>query len=73
MKKEEFLILRVGIEKLILSSLVLMPEKIVSPINIFYKLTEKYEEFPELLYLMYEHFPTLVVQKMIFSGFMKNS
>lgn len=72
MKKEEFLILRVGIEKLILSTLPLIPEKIVSPINIFYKLTEKYEDFPELLYLMYEHFPTLAVQKMIFSGFMKN-
>jgi len=73
MKKEEFLILRVGIEKLILSSLPLLPEKIVSPINVFYKLTEKYKEFPELLYLMSEHFPTLAVQKMLFSGFMKNS
>ncbi|MBI4226129.1 hypothetical protein HY612_03375 [Candidatus Roizmanbacteria bacterium] len=72
MKKEEFVILRVGIEKLILSTLPLMPEKIVSPINIFYKLNEKYRDFPDLLYLMSEHFPTLAVQKMMFSGFMKN-
>ncbi|OGK23645.1 hypothetical protein A3C25_00830 [Candidatus Roizmanbacteria bacterium RIFCSPHIGHO2_02_FULL_38_11] len=73
MKKEEFLILRGGIEKIILSTLPLMPEKIVSPINIFYKLNEKYRDFPDLLYLMSEHFPTLAVQKMMFSGFMKNS
>lgn len=73
MKKEEFLILRVGIEKIILSTLPLMPETIVSPINIFYKLNEKYRDFPDLLYLMSEHFPTLAVQKMLFSGFMKNS
>lgn len=71
MKTEKYLILRVGIEKLIHSSLTLLPEKIISPINIFYKLTEKYEEFPELLYLMYEYFPTYAVQKMMFSGFMK--
>ncbi len=72
-KKEEFLILRVGIEKLILSTISLLPEKIISPINIFYKLNEKYKDFPDLLYLMSEHFPTLAVQKMLFSGFMKNS
>lgn len=71
LKKEEFLIMRVGIEKLILSSLPLLPEKIESPINIFFKLTEKYRDFPELLYLICEHFPTLAVQKMLFSGFMK--
>lgn len=71
MKTERYLILRVGIEKLILSSLTLLPNKIVSPINVFYKITEKYEEFPELLYLMCEHFPTFAVQKMLFSGFMK--
>lgn len=72
MKKEEFLILRVGIEKLILSTLPLIPEKIVSPINMFYKLNERYKDFPDLLYLMCEHFPTFAVQKMLFSGFMKN-
>lgn len=73
MKKEEFLILRVGIEKLLLSTLPLIPEKIVSPINMFYKLNERYKDFPDLLYLMCEHFPTFAVQKMLFSGFMKNS
>lgn len=73
MKQEEFLILRVGIEKLILSSLTFIPDKIVSPINMFYKLNERYKDFPDLLYLMYEHFPTFAVQKMMFSGFMKNS
>ena len=72
MKSEKYLILRVGIEKVMLSTLPLLPEKIVSPINVFYDLTEKYEDFPELLYLMYEHFPTLAVQKMMFSGFMKS-
>ncbi|MBI4008705.1 hypothetical protein HY357_00560 [Candidatus Roizmanbacteria bacterium] len=73
MKKEEFLILRVGIEKLILSSLPLLPEKIISPINLFYSLTDKYADFPDLLYLMSEHFPTFAVQKMLFSGFMKHT
>ncbi len=70
-KTEKYLILRVGIEKLILSSLPLLPEKIISPINVYYRLAQKYQEFPELLYLLYDHFPTLAVQKMLFSGFMK--
>ena len=73
MKKEEFLIMRVGVEKLLLSSLPLLPEKLISPINVFYKLTEKHKDFPDLLYLMSEHFPTIAVQKMLFSGFMKKS
>ncbi len=72
MKKDEFWILRVGIEKIILSSIPLLPEKIESPINIFFNLTKKHQNYPELLYLMSEHFPTYAVQRMIFSGFMKN-
>ena len=72
LKKEEFLIMRVGIEKLLLSSLPLIPAKIQSPINVFFGLTEKYKDFPDLLYLICEYFPTIAVQKMLFSGFMKN-
>jgi len=69
-KTEEFLIMRVGLEKLILSSLPLFPNLIFSPINVIINLAIKYPGFPNLLYLLSEEFPTLVMQRMIFSGYM---
>lgn len=70
LKKEEFWILRVGAEKILLSYLSLFPHLISSPINVVLKLTGKYESFPDFLYLLSEHFPTYAVHRMLFSSFM---
>ena len=70
MKKDYFWILRVRLEQTLLASLTLFPHLIYSPYNVIYKLTEKYENFYELLYLLYEQFPTLAVQRLILSAYM---
>lgn len=70
MMDEEFVILRLGVEKMILSSLDSLPSVIHSPINTVLKLTTKYPNFPELLYLLSEHFPTYAVQRLLFSAYM---
>jgi hypothetical protein len=71
MKKEEFLIMRLGMERLILASLDSFPNLVFSPINVVLNLTSKYPTFPELLYLLSEHFPTYSMQRMIFTGYMR--
>ena len=69
-KREDFLIMRLGIEKIILASLPLFPNLVFSPINVVLQLTEKYPDFSDLLFLLCEDFPTIAVQKLIFSGYM---
>jgi hypothetical protein len=32
-------------------------------------MTKKHKNYPELLYLLSEHFPTSVVQRLMFSGY----
>lgn len=71
LKKEEYVFIRLEIEKIILRFLSLLPELIVSPVNLVIEMTKKYKNYPELLYLLSEHFPTTVVQKLMFSGYMK--
>jgi len=71
LKKEEYVFIRLEIEKIILRFLSLLPDLIVSPVNLVIEMTKKYENYPELLYLLSEHFPTTVVQKLMFSGYMK--
>ncbi|MEO6508719.1 MAG: hypothetical protein ABIO02_02090 [Patescibacteria group bacterium] len=70
MKQERFLMARLTTEKLLLSYIGLLPGLIFSPINVVLDLTSKYQTFPELLYLLSEHFPTYAVQRMMFSGYM---
>lgn len=70
MKKNSFWVMRVGFEKLFLDSLDLFPNLIFSPINVVLRLVEKYKNFPDLLYLVTEHFPTYAMHRMIFSGYM---
>ncbi len=70
MKMDAFWTMRVGMEKLTLSSLALFPHLIFSPINMVIRLTEKYPLFSELLYLLCEHFPTYAMHRMIFSGYL---
>lgn len=70
LKTNEFWQMRVHVEELFLHDLAILPELIFSPINIVLKLTEKYPDFPDLLYLLSEHFPTYAMQRMLFSGFM---
>jgi hypothetical protein len=70
-KKEEYVLIRLEIEKIILRFLSLLPELIVSPVNLVIEMTKKYKNYPELLYLLSEHFPTTVVQRLMFSGYMK--
>ncbi len=68
---EDFFIFRVEAEKLILNNLPLLPEIIFSPINIVLSLISKYENFYDFLYLLLEYFPTLSIQKMLFSLYMR--
>lgn len=70
LKKDEFWVLRVGVEKMILSYLSLFPHLIFSPINIVLKFTSKYDDFPDFIYLISEHFPTYAMHRMLFSAFM---
>jgi hypothetical protein len=71
LKKDEYVFIRLEIEKIILRFLSFLPELIVSPVNLVIEMTKKYENYPELLYLLSEHFPTTVVQRLMFSGYMK--
>jgi hypothetical protein len=71
LKKDEYVFIRLEIEKIILRFLTLLPELIISPVNLVIEMTKKYENYPELLYLLSEHFPTTVVQRLMFSGYMK--
>jgi hypothetical protein len=71
MRKEEYVFIRLEIEKIILRFLTLLPELIVSPVNLVIDMIKKYKNYPELLYLLSEHFPTTVVQRLMFSGYMK--
>src|SRR3989338_1937213 len=70
LKKDEFWVLRVGVEELILRNLSLFPELIFSPINLTLRLTFSNPDYPDLLYLIAEHFPTYAMQRMLFSGYM---
>jgi hypothetical protein len=71
MKKEEYVLIRLEIEKIILRFLNLLPELIISPVNLVIEMTKKCDDFPELFYFLLEHFPTTVVQKLMFSGYMR--
>jgi hypothetical protein len=71
LKKEEYVFIRLEIEKIILRFLILLPELIVSPVNLVIEMTKKYKNYPELLYLLSKHFPTTIVQRLMFSGYMK--
>lgn len=70
LKTDGFWVLRVGIEKSFLSYLEFLPSLIFSPVNIVLNLTENNPDYPDLLYLLSEQFPTLAVQRLIFSGYM---
>lgn len=70
MKHDYFWIMRVQLEEQILAILDLLPNLIFSPYNVIVKLTQQYENFYDLLYLLSEDFPTLAMQRLIFSGFM---
>jgi hypothetical protein len=69
-KSEAYLYFRVRLEKICLRSLEQLPYPVFSPINLVLKLTQKYPDFPELLYLLSEHFPTYAVSRYLFSGYM---
>jgi len=67
-KTERFLYFRVEMEKIIVSKLDLLPQKIESPINIVLELTQKYPTFAELLHLLSDQFPTTAMHRYLFSG-----
>lgn len=69
-KKDEYWVVRLGIEKIILQSLEFFPKLISSSFNQVIELTKKYPNFDELVYLLIEKFPTLSVQRLMFSGFL---
>lgn len=70
MKTEEYLMFRVQVEQHTLNNLHNLPHPIFCPINVVIGLTGKYPSYPEILYLLSEHFPTYAVQRMLFSGFL---
>ena len=69
-KTQAYLFFRVELEKICLRNLDQLPYPIFSPINLVYKLAQKYPDFPDLLYLLSEHFPTYAVSRYLFSGYM---
>ncbi|OGF99994.1 hypothetical protein A2Y99_01600 [Candidatus Gottesmanbacteria bacterium RBG_13_37_7] len=69
-KYDYFWTLRVELEKTILNTLAVFPHLVFSPYNVIVELTRKYENFYELLYLLAEDFPTLAMQRLMFSGYM---
>lgn len=69
-KQEKYFLFRVQIEKFIINFLSFMPEIIFSPINVILPLISSYDNYPDFLYLLYEYFPPLSVQKFIFSGYL---
>ena len=69
-KTQQFLFLRVELEKVVLRSIDTLPHKIESPINVVLELTKMYPMFPDLLYLLSEHFPTYAMQRWLFSAFL---
>lgn len=68
-KSEAYVMLRLYIEELILATLPLLPHPLISPVNVVLELTTGYTDFPHLLYVLSEQFPTLAVQRLIFSGY----
>jgi len=71
MKKEEYVFIRLEIEKIVLRFLAILPELILSPVNLVIEMTKKYTDYPDLLYLLSEHFPTIIVQRLMFSGYVR--
>ena len=69
LKKSDFWFLRIDAEKKILSELAILPQLIFSPINVILRLIGQRGDYPDLLYLLSEHFPTYAIQRMMFSGY----
>lgn len=69
-KTQAYLFFRVELEKICLNSLEQLPFPIFSPVNLVYELAQKYPDFPDLLYLLSEHFPTYVISRYLFSSYM---
>lgn len=70
MKHDYFWSLRVQLEEKVLTTINNFPHLIYSPYNIIYSLTQKYDNFYELIYILSEQFPTLAMQRLMFSGYM---
>ena len=70
LKTEALLFFRVELERIALRNLDLLPFPIFSPINVVLEIAKKYPNFPDLLYLLCEHFPTYAVQRYLFSAYM---
>lgn len=70
LKQQSYLFFRVELEKICLRNLDQLPFPIFSPVNLVYELAQKYPDFPDLLYLLSEHFPTYAVSRYLFSGYM---
>lgn len=69
MKVDRFWALRVYLEDMTLLHLNHLPNLIYSPFNVIYKLTQHYDNFDDLIYILAEKFPTLAMQRMMFSGY----
>lgn len=70
LKKENYVYFRVQTEAAILIGLDNLPHPVVSPINRVVDLVPDQKDFMDLCYLLSEHFPTISIQRTLFSGYM---
>ncbi len=70
-KKEEYLYERVALERIIQNSIKEIPYRIDSSYAKISYIANKYDHFSELLYLLYESFPTLSVAE-LYTGIVGN-
>ncbi len=68
--QDRFVMMRLSLERIFVSSIPVLPQPLVSPVNVVIQLTKKYPQFPELLHLLSDHFPTYAAQRVMFSGFL---
>ncbi|MBP9690564.1 hypothetical protein KBD81_00630 [Candidatus Woesebacteria bacterium] len=71
LKKEEYLYFRVISEEAILLGLDNLPHPVFSPINRVIQLAPGHKDYMDLCFLLSEHFPTIAVQRLLFSGYMR--
>lgn len=69
-KDERLLFFRVKLEKMILSAIDMVGNPLFSPINVVLQLTNKYENFSDLVYLLADEFPSHAVKRLLFSGWL---
>ena len=69
-KTQDYLVLRVEMERMVLRTLADLPYPINSSVNLVLVVTKTYPDFPDLLYLLADDFPTIAMQRWLLSMYM---